>query len=288
MSSPWALPPANTEGAFFNAARPTVVLIVEGGTDERFWRSHVGRGCRVHPLHPGEGREHAIAEVATAQREGRPYVIAVLDADFDRVHGTLPDGPNLFFTDAHDLETMLILSPALEKVLHEHGSVAKIEALGRSVREHLLELGLHLGRFRLLNQRDGLRLSFRKLKGSEFSFPKYEDAVSPKTWAIDLGALITAVLNFSNRHGAPVSEIRAGIDRMPATPIGQLCNGHDLLLLLVIGLRSKIGSKNIAVEDLSGHLRMAYEFAWLAQTELGRALRRWEQANPPFQVLRTH
>lgn len=44
-------------------------------------------------------------------------VLAIVDADFDILESKLPESKNVLFTDAHDLETMIMKSFALEKVL---------------------------------------------------------------------------------------------------------------------------------------------------------------------------
>ena len=56
---------------------------------------------------------------------------------FDILEGTVPLSQNLLFTDTHDLETMLLNSPALEKVLSEHGSETKINNFAKDIRQTL-------------------------------------------------------------------------------------------------------------------------------------------------------
>jgi Protein of unknown function (DUF4435) len=53
--------------------------------------------------------------LAILEQRGFQGVLAIVDADFDRLVPPTYQSLNLLLTDAHDLETMLIQSPALEK-----------------------------------------------------------------------------------------------------------------------------------------------------------------------------
>jgi hypothetical protein len=68
----------------------------------------------------------------------------------------------------------------------------------------------------------------------------------------------------------------------------QLCNGHDLVEVLSIGLRRAIGSQSAAavrVEEIERALRLAYESVDFAASALYRTIREWEQRNHPFRIL---
>ena len=112
-------------------------LIVEGESDRNGYKHLIDtESCRIIPAH---GKENALDALDILEEDDFPGVLAVVDADFWRLEGIKPSSPNLFITDTHDLETMILKSPALGKLLTEFGSDSKIEELtqqsGKSVRD---------------------------------------------------------------------------------------------------------------------------------------------------------
>ena len=90
-------------------------LMIEGYTDERIYKRFVDGGkCQIIVTHHKDNAKQALSMLENGRVAG---VLAIVDADFDVLEGKLPASPNLLFTDAHDLETMILLSPALEHVL---------------------------------------------------------------------------------------------------------------------------------------------------------------------------
>lgn len=58
-----------------------------------------------------------------------------------RIEQKIPDSNNLFLTDEHDREMMLIKSVAFDQLLKERGREEKIQAFPKDIRETLLKLG---------------------------------------------------------------------------------------------------------------------------------------------------
>lgn len=287
--NPWGVTvPPPTEAEFFNAARPTAFLLVEGGSDERFWLARVDRrSCQVRAA---GSRDKALTELHTVRVEGRGGFVAVLDADFDRLEGTLPEEPDVVWTDLHDLELMLIASPALDKVVVEACSRPKCEKLeaeeGCGVREALLSRGLEPARLRWLSRRDSLALTFRKRSpDGSFRYLDYAAFCDRVKWRLDLAVLVKTVLDFSSQHRIKPQDLVLRMKSLPEADAWQLCVGHDLVGLLSVGLRSKLGNRSISIEDLQERLRLAFERGHLEATGMFAALRRWERANAPFRVL---
>lgn len=286
--NPWGTPPPPpaTESAFFNAARATVFLLVEGGSDERFWRAHVDlRCCQVRSMN---GREPAIAELRSNRKPGN--FLAVLDADFDRINGTLQEDPDIIWTDLHDLECILIASPALDKVLIERGSREKLSQFENDgagpIREALVSDARYLGRLRWLNQRDSLGLTFRKQKPKDgtFSFLSYRDICDKTTFRVVETAMVRTVLNFSQRHDLDPTELVERMASLPDVDLWQLNVGHDLIGILSVWLRKKLGNETLDIEEIERSIRLAFEAKYLKDTAMFRSIREWEAKNPRFRV----
>ena len=91
------------------------LLIVEGKTaDPRLY------GRFVDPEHcqivSAPGKELALAALKILEDDDFAGVAAIVDADLWRLQGGAPSSPNLFITDGHDLEAMILKSPALSLI----------------------------------------------------------------------------------------------------------------------------------------------------------------------------
>lgn len=281
-----AVDPA-TESEFFNAARHTTFLLVEGHVDERFWRRWIEpRRCQIRAM---GGRDKVFAAIELSRREGRPEFVAVIDADFDRVDGGLRADPDIVYTDEHDLEGMLVRSPALEKVIDILGSADKCAAFEKQhkpIREALVDNARSIGKLRWLSKRDKLNLTFRKTKDSEFQYLRYGEFCERKEWSVDPRKLVIHVCNFSMRHDLKAEDVLARMDALPDVDSWQLCAGHDLIGLLVIGLRQVLGNATKDESTLQDSFLLAYEEVYLLETSMYRALRVWEAKDARFRLLR--
>jgi len=256
-------------------------LLVEGSSDKTFYEYFTDKvTCQLVPT---SGKYRAIEILRTLDKSNFQGVLAIIDADFDHL-ATLPDhSPNLIRTDTHDLETMLIDSPAFDKVLAEFGSEEKINKFGQDVRVAILQAALPVGYLRWISQLNGLNLTFSDIKFSKF--------VDEQTLSMDELKLIQEVKNKSHALSLNREDLQQRLkDRKnDKHDRWQICCGHDLVEILSLGLRKAIGSaKTSDVEPnlLERSLRLAYEVAYFCQTQIYLSVRTWESKNPPFRVLR--
>ena len=258
-------------------------LIVEGETDPRVYENFIDKNlCRIIPSH---GKEKAICVLKILESDNFAGVLAIVDADFWRLEDIEPHSPNLFITDTHDLETMILESHALEKLLTELGSDTKIkeliQQLGKSVRDILLNSGVQIGYLRWVSQKEELSLKFEGIAFSKF--------VDKETLIVDIAKMITTVKNKSERHDLRQKDLRNSIDELsnPNHDPWDICCGHDLVCLLSLGLHKALGTNNaneVKPERIEQDLRLAYEAAYFFATQLYKSLRAWEKANRPFRV----
>lgn len=259
-------------------------LIVEGEvTDLRVYRRFVdSRSCHIVPAY---GKENALAVLQILGNDAFAGVLAIVDADFWRLDGVKPESPNLFITDAHDLEAMMLNSPALDKLLAELGSPDKLEKFaqdrGGSLRQELLEIGRPLGYLRWISDRQNLSLKFEGIVFSRF--------VDRTTFTLDVTGMVRMVKNKSGRHDLEDKDLRSRIAQVmnPNHDPWDVCCGHDLICILSLGLRKVLGSKDAheaKPELLEMVLRVAYEVTYFSGTQLFQSLRAWEADNQPFQI----
>ena len=263
------------------------IVVVEGnGSDSLFYKKVLDR--RSARLAPAHGKENLVEVIGRLNGESFAGVLGIADADRDRILGKSVASPNLFLTDTCDLESMLILSPALDKVLLEFGSDSKIQSFeqrrGVTIREFLFESVRPLGALRLISERDGLSLKFKDLR--------FEKLVTDEL-GLDLAKLLTTLR--TRTPDPPKAKVWQAlpsqiedVERDTKVPSVQLCNGHDLVAMLCLGLRRHWGGSNalrITPDELETLLRVAYESQYFNSTELCASLRVWEFDHPPFRVL---
>lgn len=94
------------------AADSRAVVFVEGDVDARFFERFIDHEfCVVRAAHD---RQRAVGTLRILNCDNVPGVLAIVDADFGRFTETLEVDGNILFCDGHDLEIMLLQSPALE------------------------------------------------------------------------------------------------------------------------------------------------------------------------------
>ena len=262
-------------------------LIVEGETaDLPVYRRLVDpKLAQVTPAHNKDNVLAALKILGDAHFAG---VVAIVDADFWRLEGLDPTSPNQFITDTHDLETMLLESPSLEKLLDELGSEQKITDFTSNnkmnVRQVLLAAARPIGYLRWVSQRSNLSLTFEGIVFSRF--------LNRDTLRIDISKLIQEVKNKSRRHDLSDSDLQDKIDELADSKHSSwdICCGHDLVGILSLSLRGTLGSNHsnaIKPEELEKLLRIGYESVYFLSTQLYRSLRGWETSNPPFRIFST-
>jgi len=261
-------------------------LLVEGGTDKTFYERFIDKvACQVVTTSgKPSSKQRAIEILKILNKENFQRILAIVDADFDRLEG-LPNIPNLIFTDTHDLETMLIQSPALDKVLAEVGSEEKITKFGKDIRSVLLQSGKPIGYLLWISQIHELNLTFAGIKFSKF--------IDEQTLQIDEIKLIQEVKNKSEAHTLKAEILQQHIanqKRNDHDPY-QVCCGHHLVQILSFGLCKAIGSakpSDVESSILERSLRLAYEEAYFYKTQIYLSIRQWESVNLPFRVLKNN
>jgi hypothetical protein len=233
-----------------------------------------------------DGKEKVCEVLRILDADGFRGVLGIVDADFDLLDQIPVSSVNVVRGDCHDLEAMLVRSPALDRVLREFGREGKIQRFvsqaGREIRHVLLAAATPLGYLRWHSLRSDLRLRFDGLLFSRF--------VDMATLTADRTTLIATVKNHSQRQELNSHALGLAIRGIedPTHDPWQLCNGHDLVEVLSIGLRRAIGSQSAAavrVEEIERALRLAYEAVDFAACALYRTIREWEQRNYPFRIL---
>ena len=264
-------------------ARSEAILLVEGPTDEHFWRQ-VGRE-KVYPK-PCNGREGVLKELGAVHAGGPiPGLLAVIDADWDHIEGTQHRLADLFTTDTRDLESLLVLCErAFDDVVWSHADPDARRAIeaseGADLRALLLERARLFGRLRWLHRQRGCRFTFHEALLNTY--------VDEKTWRVNEVGLLNALLGLG--LAPDEATLRAELAALPEVQDAWLCRGHDLLILLARALSGPLmlahQKRQPNKDDVLRALTLvALSSGALHPTRLFVALRAWGVQNPTYAFL---
>jgi 5S rRNA maturation endonuclease (ribonuclease M5) len=257
-----------------------VFLIVEGHSDKLIYERLVNK--QEVRVTIASGKNNAIKALSILEKEDNfRRVVAVIDADFSRIEQQIPDSNNLFLTDEHDLEMMLIKSAAFDKLLKERGSEEKIKAFTEDIRETLLKLGQEIGKLRWLSLRNKLDLKFEGLKFKNF--------IDKENLSINIDELIRSIKNNSKKPSLDEQQIKQDLSVISDENHDpwQLCCGHDFIGILAIALCKVLGTWNandVKTEVLERELRLAYELSYFYQTQIYQLMVNWQSNHHPDQI----
>ncbi|HLA34426.1 MAG TPA: DUF4435 domain-containing protein [Rhodocyclaceae bacterium] len=257
-------------------AFPGCFLLVEGSSDSRFFRPRVSSSdCEIVIC----GAKPLVIDATKSANRGVAKTLGVVDDDFDRALGVSHETSDLVSTDTHDIETLLLSSRALEKVVNEFVVTTTLTDFCTSnacdIRTALLRRATPFGQYRLINAIHQLNVPF----AASFSPWKYLD---PTSWTLDVGRLQADFAASARLNAADVGEL---VQRLPAIPPWNLVQGHDAISILAIAFRGVLRAKPCPSEDeLSASLRLAFEDIYFQSTDLCLGIKQWE-ARKAAQVL---
>lgn len=264
-------------------------VLVEGETDRHLYENATDQQrCSVRSVGmKPSAKSVALQVLAILEQQKVAGVVAIVDADFDVLEEKSYCSANVFLTDAHDTELMVVQSPALEKVLREYGSEQKIAEIeqqtGKGIRAVLLDGSKIFGYTRWVSLKKGYALKFDNLEPNK--------CFDRRTLRVDEEKTLDHIRKKSQQLHLSVHQIQMDIAEVQSDhhDIWHVCCGHDLTNVLCWGLREGLHKNNhyeVSRLHLEASLRLAYEYAHFKETRLYAALRAWEEVNQPFVILR--
>jgi hypothetical protein len=255
-----------------------VFVIVEGETDVVFYSNYIDiSNCQLRAL----GDKSKVLElIGIMEHEGDIGCIAIVDADYFNITKEGLTSASIFMTDTHDVETLIFMSPALEKILREYISIDKLDNFAEKhidIRYSLLKIASSLGIIRWVNYRWDMGVCFYMDSFKKIPI-EWHEAIDIHKFIVDNGKLIDIIFNgdyqFKKRfiQKIKITDVN-GIDNL------DLCNGHDVIYVTVFFIKNH-GKQNLAtnldVFILSRNLRLAYEDSYFRNTRLYSSLLDWQ------------
>lgn len=239
-------------------------VILEGKIDQKiypkcFKESKTNVQC-------GFGYENVVGAIEILEKEGQKNVIGLIDSDFKNLLNEDKKSNQVFLTDYHDIESIIINSESLNEFfgmfLKDSKSIKKV--VGEiTILEYVYSIAKVIGILRLINyvEEDKFGMRFR-VKDDFINYSKMINVLEEK--------IIDLVLDFSNRKNtdftlANKKEIMKKYEEHSKQSYDelQLVNGHDLMNLLkevVNKILKKDSSKLIFRETVDFERTLCMDF----------------------------
>lgn len=263
------------------------VVLVEGGTDARYFRQYIDdEHASITVCHD---RERAVLTLHLLKQRGIEGVLAIIDRDYNDFLGEdekiIDD--DIIFTDENDLETSIIPT-CIHKIINEYGTKDRVDAFTQEVGdplEFLLRESSKIGALRLVQKQRKIAIRF---EGMTYQF------ASAASVEISLSATIDHLVSRSN-FAETKEEIEDLVNQALTEVSGEitLCQGHDVVRIFGRALRRAWGScaefdKNDPEKnDLYRILRVAHEREDFLSSAIFAGISAWESRNEPWKVLKS-
>ncbi len=246
-------------------AKNNIWILVEGIDDVKIFRKLIGaENTKIEQVHGGI--EQLRKAVGVLSKESK-QVLGIRDADFLHLNNKTETIENLFLTDYHDIEMMMIstehviLSLSNEFFTKEENVSIKSEDILNSIK--------YLSYIRWFNYIHVCKFNFNGL-----SFDNFYD---PANYILDKKLCINKINERSSNKTKTLNkeEIDSFIDDNLSVDLYQLCNGHDIINVLQI-IINKISGEGVKIKEISRVIRAAYLLKDFKKTLLYQHLKGWE------------
>ncbi len=248
-------------------------LFVEGESDAPFFECLINERVMCRELGGVKKVRQSLHEIFKTKPEFINCVIGIIDADFSHLNQELESQQNLFLTDTHDLETLMI---ACDETFYKLMATYKYEnkTSFKEIRNKLLSSISFLGGIRWLNDKEQLKLNFNGINLNEF----YNFCELTLNKEKCLSHIIK--LSSNKKREVTITEIDVLIANI--SDYYNLCNGHDAEKVIA-GYLSIGRKKAISDKELSEKLMLAYQKECFKNTQLYQNINQW-QADKNFKV----
>lgn len=275
--------------AWVNAARMDndfdgVYLYVEGVSDESFWKKFIDpSSVRICVCY---GCENVIETIRLHRQYDIRLFVGVIDRDFRRILGLLPDDREIFLTDDHDIEMMMYHSDAYRNMIVAIDKQGKLESFEKSlgcILTHVLAFSDRIGNVKLASKRRLDILEFNREKNYERVVPNYEKMMDKDGQYVGDDVLARIINAFSMLNHSLKKRTDSEIVAMMQEEMGrgidswELSNGHDVSYLFpyVLRRKCKFNRSEINSDFIDTVLMAAYSWEMFQQTQLCKDMCAW-------------
>lgn len=252
--------------------RRRILILVEGVTDIRFFNAY-RLDNRIIYESPENGKREVISAVSQLRHAGNDAVYGVCDADFDELSGKNYEG--VFYTDAHDLEMMLVKGGVVDKFIMSHTDRKLIQggladAFCRDVKMNILCACYKIGLLKWYNYLTRSNLNFKGITHRNFVSINGTDVL------VDENEYINHVVNRSRAGGGfNIADLFNGMRKLDlmSPDYFSICNGHDFTCILKMMYGTDLSlNKNMRLDEIDSYMRMSYDHHTFKTTKLHSCL----------------
>ena len=248
-----------------------IAVVIEGDDDKKLYQKLFNRETAFFYI---AGNWFYVVEATKGLSSLQNRIIGIKDADFDTTIGVdYSSITNLFQTDTHDAETLIINDEVVNNILLEYlgnpedNIISKISD-GLSCYSYL----------KLLNhyKKDSLGIRF-----SGFSIGKLFEG---SNYNINASTCIEKVKQYANNeiiaNFPQIADIEEIKKIFPITNPLILSNGHDLkfcFAVYITGKERQKGNKGVSGDEICRQLRINYNIERFRKTKLYRDIDKWNE-----------
>jgi len=245
-------------------------VMVEGITDVRLFRTLFDEDkCKVERVPGGKEKVEACIDEFIGKYK---LIIGIRDADFYRLTGMSWQKTNIFLTDYHDVEMMILAQDeVLHAILLEYSDIPKNEQT--TLRDNILKSIEKISYLKWLNDRETLKLKFKETNIKNLiSLPEFQLNFNEYLSRI-LAKSDSAVIKDKDLILQKINELT-----QLSPDLLQLTNGHDALQIFTKYLRGIVNVK-LSDKNVESIFRMVFTTNIFRQTNLFEALKSWANKN---------
>lgn len=249
-------------------------ILIEGESDKIFFNTLMEPHPQIR-FRPVNGWKQVYDTIRLAQEESYTNIAGIIDKDYHQlIEDTITETPQLFFTDANDIEMMLFLSSAFEKFLTVCADESKLN-LQLDPRKPILTAASYLGALRAISLTEQYHFCFDGFECKDF--------VHRNTLVPNCKQLIEIITQRTRSKGTQVIVTNESLETcinafiQAHSPL-VLCNGHDVLDILSIAmtkLYASYSSNQYNADALFDYLLMGYTREEFQESELYKKLFGW-------------
>ena len=252
-----------------------LLVVVEGIDDKTIYGKLFDKDkyeVRISSWYPGCG--YFVEAAKDLNSEYPTRYIMIKDADFDHLdHRTYDDIPNLFLTDTHDLETMMVTDEFCKQLASQSWGIQD----GESFCKEVMTATIHLSYIKWMSETEKRAIKF---DGSNCGVGAAYNGTSSISIADWLDKLNKANEGIPGANMPTAEEVKQFENDHPegAEQLLQLTNGHDIVTAILQKIRAhKKG--NVKKGEVTGLLNDSYTRDCYMETALYKSIIAWEIAN---------